>query len=66
MRWPPSIGPLASTSPGAPRYVLLCDPDITAARTLLATALLDPSPQLAAFWQHANFDRLMLRDLIAT
>jgi hypothetical protein len=33
---------------------------------LLASALLDPSPQLAAFWQRANFDRLTLRDLIAT
>ena len=50
---------------GGSRYVLLCDPDTTAARALLATTLLDPSPQLAAFWQRANLDRLMLRDLIA-
>jgi membrane protein len=52
--------------PGGCRHVLLCDPDTTAARTLLASALLDPSPQLSAFWQRANFDRLTLRDLIAT
>ncbi len=50
---------------GGFRYVLLCDPDTTAARALLATTLLDPSPQLAAFWQRANLDRLTLGDLIA-
>lgn len=50
---------------GGSRHVLLCDPDTTAARALLAATLLDPSPQVAAFWQRANLDRLMLRDLIA-
>lgn len=48
----------------ASRHVLLCDPDITLARPLLAATLLDPSPPLAVFWQRANLDRLTVRDLI--
>jgi len=52
--------------PGGCRYVLICDPDTTAARALLASVLLEPSTPLATFWQRANFDRLTVRDLIST
>ncbi|MDL2336975.1 MAG: YihY family inner membrane protein [Pseudomonadota bacterium] len=50
--------------PGGARHVMLCDPANTAARALMAATLLDPSPQLAAFWQRAHFDRMTVRDLI--
>jgi membrane protein len=50
---------------GGARYVLLCDPDVTAAKNLVAATLLDPSPRVAAFWQRANFDQMTVRDLIA-
>jgi membrane protein len=49
---------------GGSRYVLLCDPVSTAAQPLLAQVLLDPSPSVQAFWQHAAFDKMTLRDLI--
>ena len=47
------------------RHVLLCDPDQTLAQPLLAQALLDPSPGLAAFWRRANFNSMTVRELIA-
>ncbi len=51
--------------PGGARHVLLCDPDRTAANTLVAAMLLDPSPRMAAFWRRAHFDQMTVRDLIA-
>lgn len=49
---------------GHARYVLLCDPDTTPAQPLLAHVLLDPTPALRAFWDHARFGQLTLRDVI--
>jgi len=49
---------------GTARHVLLCDPAVTPAQPLLAQVLLDPAPGVRAFWQHAAFDKLTLRDLI--
>ena len=50
--------------PGEVRYVLLTDPEKTHAEPLLAALLLDPAPDLAAFWQQARFDQLKLADLL--
>jgi membrane protein len=50
---------------GGARHVLLCDPARTAAQPLLASTLLDPSAPMAAFWRHARFEQMTVRDLIA-
>jgi membrane protein len=50
---------------GNARYVLLCDPQTTPAQPLLAQVLLDPSPAVKAFWEHARFSQLRLRDILA-
>jgi membrane protein len=49
---------------GSPRYVLLCDPATVLAEPLLAKLLLDPAPDLAAFWGEARFAQVRLADLI--
>jgi membrane protein len=49
---------------GEPRYVLLADPARTDAEPLLAALLLEPSPDLAAFWKEARFDQLKLGELL--
>jgi membrane protein len=49
---------------GEPRYVLLVDPARTRAEPLLAALLLDPAPDLGAFWKEARFDQLGLADLL--
>jgi len=49
---------------GGARYVLLCDPQATAAQPLLAQVLLDPSPSLRGFWQKAGFGEMTLAQLI--
>jgi membrane protein len=49
---------------GDARYVLLCDPDRTPARPLLARLLIEPVPALQAFWRHAGFEKMSLRELI--
>jgi membrane protein len=48
---------------GNARYVLLCDPDTTPAYPLLVKVLLDPAG-VSAFWEHARFSELKLRDVI--
>ena len=50
--------------PGEPRYVLLVDPARTRAEPLLAALLLDPSPDLGAFWKEARFDQLKVDELL--
>ncbi len=50
--------------PGGARYVLLCEPAATPARPLLGLLLLDPTPALQAFWQHARFNELTLADIL--
>ena len=49
---------------GEGRHVLLADPDRTPAEPLIAALLLDPAPDLGAFWKEARFDRLQLADLL--
>ena len=49
---------------GEPRYVLLVDPARTRAEPLLAALLLDPSPDVGAFWKEARFDQLKLAELL--
>jgi membrane protein len=49
---------------GEPRYVLLADPERTRAEPLIAALLLDPSPDLGAFWKEARFDELTLAALL--
>jgi membrane protein len=49
---------------GSARYVMLCDPEITPAQPLLEKVLLDPAPALRAFWDHARFGELKLRDVL--
>lgn len=49
---------------GSARYVMLCDPETTPAQPLLAKVLLDPAPALRAFWDHARFGELKLRDVL--
>jgi membrane protein len=50
---------------GDARYVMLCDPAKTPARRLLSQLLLEPTPSLNAFWEHAGFDEMMVADLMA-
>lgn len=50
---------------GGARYVLLAVPEATPARPLLAELLLDPAPDLKAFWEHAGFSRMTLAELVA-
>jgi membrane protein len=47
--------------PGEGRHVLLADPERTPAEPLIAALLLDPAPELGAFWKEARFDRLRLK-----
>jgi len=49
---------------GGPRYVLLCDPETTAAEPLVALLLLDPSPDLAPAWKRAGFATMLLAELL--
>lgn len=49
---------------GSARYVLLCDPETTPAKPLLEQVLLDPAPAVRAFWEHARFSDLKLKDVI--
>ncbi len=49
---------------GERRYVLLSDPATTPAQPLLAAVLLDPTPAVRAFWQHAGFGELKLDAVI--
>lgn len=49
---------------GERRYVLLSDPASTPAQPLLAAVLLDPTPAVRAFWQHAGFGELKLDAVI--
>ena len=49
---------------GDGRYVLLADPDKVPAEPLLAALLLDPAPDLGAFWKEARFDRMKLAELL--
>jgi membrane protein len=51
---------------GSARYVLLCDPETTPAQPLLEQVLLDPAPAVRAFWSHARFSDLKLRDVLET
>jgi len=51
---------------GQARYVLLCDPARTRAEPLFSHVLLGPSPSVAAFWQQAGLDRIMLQDILQT
>jgi len=50
---------------GEGRHVLLADPERTPAEPLIAALLLDPAPDLGAFWKEARFDRLQLADLLS-
>ena len=56
------VGRLAE--PDNARYVLLCDLATTPAEPLLARLLLEPSPELAAVWQRAGFDRMKLAEIV--
>ena len=49
---------------GDARYVLLCDPALTAARPLLSQMLLEPVPAMQSFWQRAGFGQMSLKDLL--
>jgi membrane protein len=49
---------------GNPRYVLLCDPATVRAERLLSKLLLDPAPDLAAFWAEARFAEMRLADIL--
>ena len=50
--------------PGEARYVLLVDPATTPAEPGLAALLLEPAPDLGAFWKEARFDQMKLADLL--
>jgi membrane protein len=50
---------------GEARYVLLADPARTPAEPGLAALLLEPAPDLGAFWKEARFDQLKLSDLLS-
>jgi membrane protein len=56
------VGKLAEE--GSARYVLLCDPAKAPAEPLLAKLLLDPAPDIAAFWSGARFAELRLADIL--
>lgn len=45
---------------GAARYVLLCNPGMTPAQPLVARFLLEPTPTVQRFWQHAKFADMTL------
>ena len=49
---------------GNPRYVVLVDGNVSA-EPLLASLLLEPSPELGPFWTRARFDELRLADVLA-
>jgi membrane protein len=49
---------------GAQRYVLLCDPAATPARSLIDQWLLTPDERVRAFRARAGFDQLLLSDLL--
>jgi len=49
---------------GLARYVLLCDPVRTRAEPLFSRVLLEPSPAVASFWQHAGLERITLQDIL--
>lgn len=51
--------------PGGARYVLLCEPETTSARPLLAQLLLEPEAQVQAFWRRAGFDELSLAQILS-
>jgi membrane protein len=51
---------------GDARFVLLCDPALTAARPLLSQMLLEPVPAMQSFWQRAGFGQMSLQDLLET
>ncbi len=51
--------------PAGARYVLLCDPETTPARPLLALLLLSASPAIEGFWKRVEFDALTLADVVA-
>ena len=44
--------------------MLLRDPATTLAEPLLAKLLLDPTPDLGAFWHGAGFAKLTIADVI--
>ncbi|KNZ34289.1 MAG: membrane protein [Methylibium sp. NZG] len=50
---------------GNARYVLLCDPDTTLAKPLLAQLLVEPAAAMGAFWKRAGFDEMTVRELMA-
>lgn len=50
--------------PGNPRYVLLCDTETVLAERLLSKLLLDPAPDLGAFWTEARFAEIRLADIL--
>ena len=50
--------------PGGGRYVLLCDPLRTLAQPLVDRLLLDRTPAVERFWQRAQFDRMLLADIV--
>ncbi|MFM9880197.1 MAG: YihY family inner membrane protein [Burkholderiaceae bacterium] len=55
----------ASSAPGRdtePRLVLLAAPASTPLAPLVARLLLTPSGELAPWWQHAGFDKMVLQD----
>ena len=56
------VGKLAEQ--GNSRYVLLCDPETVRAERLLSKLLLDPAPDLAAFWREARFADMRLADIL--
>lgn len=50
---------------GEARHVLLCDPQATAAATLIDALLLERQPAARAFRERAGLDRMRLADLLA-
>ena len=50
---------------GNARYVLLCDPDTTPAKRLVAQLLMEPAASMEAFWKRAGFDEMTVRELMA-
>jgi len=49
---------------GAQRHVLLCEPEATPLKPLVAAFLLDPEAEVGAFWQRAGFDTMSLGDVL--
>ena len=56
------VGRLDEAGEATPRAAR--DPARTPAEPLIAALLLDPAPDLGAFWKEAGFDRLQLADLL--